>query len=287
METVPLRRRVYIGLLASLPGLAVMALAWRTLTRLMREAMGAGAGADGVSARPIHPDALAEQRFAKVVAEMAIAAAIPPPCVLVADSDAVNAAAFGVDRSNASIVITSGLLAELDRAELQGVAADLVGSIANGDMAVGAKFAAILGMFGLISQLGNGFTDREAARRFLRLLGRSLRPWSSVDDGNLSHSPSAHSGGRSRPWQRLQPARPGEVPRPDFSRNLALATTTVAFALTHDDQMPGIESRDPATGALPAFVSTHPVFANEFESHRAATERRRAGSPARCSRSRR
>ena len=137
-------------------------------------------------ARVTNPDVLAEQRFANVVAEMAIAAAIPAPRVLVADSAAVNAAAFGSDRSNASIIITTGLLAEANRAELQGVAAHLVGSIANGDMKIGAQFASILGMFGLIAQLSNAFGDRQAARRFFLLLRRSLRPGSSAADGQLA-----------------------------------------------------------------------------------------------------
>lgn len=184
IETVPARRWLCIALIAAIPGLVVMTLAWRTLGRLMREAL--GADASRLAAREMNPSVLAEQRFANVVAEMAIAAGLPPPRVLISDNDAVNAAAFGADGANASVVVTTGLLADSTRDELQGVAAHLVGSIANGDMRIGAQFATILGMFGLVAQLANAFTDREVARRFFRLLRRSLRPGSSAADGQLA-----------------------------------------------------------------------------------------------------
>ncbi|MEO7941674.1 MAG: M48 family metalloprotease, partial [Burkholderiaceae bacterium] len=184
METVPARRWLHIALIAAIPGLVAMALAWRTLGRLMREAM--GADATRFSAREIDPSVLAEQRFTNVVAEMAIAAGLPAPRVLVSENDAVNAAAFGADEAHASVVVTSGLLAGSTRDELQGVAAHLVGSIANGDMRIGAQFAAILGMFGLVAQLANAFADRDVARRFFKLLRRSLRPGSGAADGQLA-----------------------------------------------------------------------------------------------------
>lgn len=182
-EAVSVGHWASIGLVAALPGLALMALAWRTLARIVRETMCSGAA--GLSARVIDPANLAEQRFANVVSEMAIAAGLTPPRTLVADTASVNAAAFGADRTHASIVITTGLLAELDRAQLQGVAAQLVGSIANGDMRVGARFATVLGMFGLIAKLSNSFADREAARHFVALLRGALKVGGGTTDGQL------------------------------------------------------------------------------------------------------
>jgi Zn-dependent protease with chaperone function len=182
-ETVSAGRWARIGLVAALPGLALMALAWRTLGRIVREAM--CSDATGLSVRTIDPANLAEQRFANVVSEMAIAAGLTPPRTLVADTASVNAAAFGADRTHASIVITTALLAELDRAQLQGVAAQLVGSIANGDMRIGARFATVLGMFGLIAKLSHSFSDREAAARFLALLRGALKVGGGTTDGQL------------------------------------------------------------------------------------------------------
>lgn len=183
LESIPASRWLQLAVVASLPGLAVMALAVRTLGRITREAMGSDSIA--AHARPIDPGVLAEQRFANVVGEMAVAASLAMPRVLVAPTSAVNAAAFGADRAHATIVVTTGLLVELDRAQLQGIAAHLVGSIANGDMRIGARIATMLGLFGLISKLGTSFTDREGARRFLKLLLAALKPGGSARDGEL------------------------------------------------------------------------------------------------------
>lgn len=183
-DTVPLSRWLGVVLVAALPGFALMVLAWRALGRAMRDAMGGEAIA--AATRAVDATSLAEQRFANVVAEMAIAAALAPPRVRVAESDAVNAAAFGADRAHASVVVTTGLLAALDRAQLQGVAAHLVGCIANGDMRIGARYATTLGMFGLVARLSTSFSDRTAARRFASLLRHALRPGPHRIDGELA-----------------------------------------------------------------------------------------------------
>ncbi len=182
--TFPLGRWIELLLLAALPGAALMLLMLRTLDRLMREAMACDAAIFG--ARGPNPAVLAEQRFANTVAEMAIAASIVPPRVWVTGTDAVNAAAFGADDTHANIAVSTGLLAGASRAELQGVAAHLVGSIANGDLRIGARIASLLGMFGLVAKLSQSMSDRGAARRLARLLRRSLRPGASHADARLA-----------------------------------------------------------------------------------------------------
>ena len=177
-------RWIYLLVVAALPGLALMTLAIRSLGRVIREAMSGDAAT--FTTRAPNGTVLSEQRFVNVVAEMAIAAGLTAPRVLVADTDAVNAAAFGGDAAHASIVVTTGLLAELNREELQGVAADVVGAIANGDMTIGVRVATILSTFGLVAKLGDSFANREAARRFLRLLRNSWRHGASCDDGELT-----------------------------------------------------------------------------------------------------
>ena len=181
---VPAWRFVEIALLAAIPGLFVFLLIQRTLGRLMGEAM-AGDGST-YAARALNPTDLGEQRFSNTVTEMALAAALPAPRVWFTDNEAVNAAAFGADADHANVVLSTGLLAGATRDELQGVAAHLVGCIANGDLRVGARIAAQLGMFGLIAQLSHSMADRQAAGRLLRLLQRSLRPGSSKADGELA-----------------------------------------------------------------------------------------------------
>lgn len=150
----------------------------------MREAM-AGDGST-YAARPPNPQDLGEQRFGNTIAEMAIAAGLPAPRVWVTDNEAVNAAAFGADARHANVVLSTGLLAGATRDELQGVAAHLVGCIANGDLRIGARIAAQLGMFGLVARLSQSMADRQAVGRLWRLLRRSLRPGSSHADGELA-----------------------------------------------------------------------------------------------------
>ncbi len=183
-EAIRPGRWMELLLLAALPGGCLMLLMLRTLGRLMREAMTNDASIFG--ARPPNPAVLAEQRFANTVAEMAIAASVVAPRVWVTETDAVNAAAYGADDAHANVVVSTGLLAGASRAELQGVAAHLVGSIANGDLGVGARMASLLGMFGLIARLSQSLSDRGAARRLGHLLLRSLRPGASAADAHLA-----------------------------------------------------------------------------------------------------
>lgn len=183
-QPVPPWRYVELALLSAIPGLCVFFLVQHTLGHLMREAM-AGDGSNFGARAPRASD-LGEQRFANTVAEMAIAAALPAPRVWITDNDAVNAAAFGADAQRANVVVSTGLLSGATRDELEGVAGHLVGEIANGDLRIGARIAAQLGMFGLIARLSNSMADRQAAGRLLRLLRRSLRPGTSNADGELA-----------------------------------------------------------------------------------------------------
>jgi Zn-dependent protease with chaperone function len=215
-EAVTLNRGLYLGTLAALPGLVVMGLILRTLGRVMREAM--TSEPTRFAARAPNGSVLAEQRFANVVAEMALAAGLASPRVLVADNECVNAAAFGADEAHATIIVTTGLLAAVNRAELQGVAAHVIGSIADGDMTIGNRVATTLGMFGLTAKLSGSFGDRDAARRFARLLRASFRHGSSDADGELAialtnpfhdspdrapKTPSAADDPKKIPWRTL------------------------------------------------------------------------------------
>lgn len=183
-QAIPLWRYLEVGLFAAIPGVCLMLMMLRTLGRLMREAMTNDASV--FAARDPNPGVLAEQRFANVVAEMAIAASIVAPRVWVTESEAVNAAVFGADDAHANVVVSTGLLTSATRDELQGVAAHLVGCIANGDLRVGARIASLLGMFGLIAKLSQSMSDREAAQRLARLLWRSLHPGASKADSELA-----------------------------------------------------------------------------------------------------
>jgi Zn-dependent protease with chaperone function len=166
---VPIGDWLTIGALAAAPGLVWMASVLVVMHRAVRSS---SVFSGDIPARAPDPHVLEELRFANVIEEMAIAANLPNPRVLVVESTAVNAAVFGPDERRATIVGTSALLRSLSRDELQGVAGDLVSAIANGDMTIGLRVAATLGLFGFIGCMAGSFTDRRAMRR---LLGRTIK----------------------------------------------------------------------------------------------------------------
>lgn len=86
-----------------------------------------------------------EPVLADVVAELAIAANIPPPKLFVIESPAPNAFVTGPDPARSSLVATRGLLEGLDREELQGVVAHEIAHIRNLDARYGLLVTILLG----------------------------------------------------------------------------------------------------------------------------------------------
>ena len=165
---------IQLAALAALPGLVWMAFVLGALHRVMHLCMTFESGE--LSARAPNPTVLAEQRFGNVVSEMAIAANLPPPRVFVVDSPAVDAVAFGVDEQHSTIVISQGLLSLLNRSQMEGVAANLIASIADGDMRIGVRAALSLGLFALIARLGSVVSKPHARRDLIRIVTATLLP---------------------------------------------------------------------------------------------------------------
>jgi hypothetical protein len=173
---------------------------------------------DGVQFAAVAPDALEldEQRFRNVVGEMAIAAGLAEPRVLIADWTSKNGAVFGANDSSAVVVLSRGLIQSLDRAQLQAVAGHLVGSIVNGDMAIGARVATTLGLFGLIARLGGAFTQRPSMARLMRALARATfrptpesarvfvdeiaQPFRDEDESQTAGEATTHTDWRTFAW---------------------------------------------------------------------------------------
>jgi heat shock protein HtpX len=86
-----------------------------------------------------------------VVEEMAIAAGVPKPAVYVIPDPDPNAFATGPDASHASIAATQGLLASLNRDELQGVISHEMSHIRNLDIRLMTVVAAMLGALVLLA----------------------------------------------------------------------------------------------------------------------------------------
>jgi len=92
------------------------------------------------------------QVLRNVVEEMAIAAGIPRPRVYVVDDPDPNAFATGRDPQHASIAVTTGLLALMNRDELQGVIAHEMSHIRNYDIRTMTVVAALLGAVLLLAE---------------------------------------------------------------------------------------------------------------------------------------
>ena len=75
-------------------------------------------------AKPLDPSAGAEElQLSNIVDELCLAADLPRPKVYTIDDTALNAFATGRDPQHASIAVTTGLMAKLDREEMSGVIA--------------------------------------------------------------------------------------------------------------------------------------------------------------------
>ena len=102
-------------------------------------------------AKPIE-QADAPQLF-NVAEEMSIAAGVPMPKLMVMETDALNAFATGTSTTNATIVVTRGLLTTLNRDELQGVVGHEMGHIANLDTRYMTIVGVTVGLIALVADM--------------------------------------------------------------------------------------------------------------------------------------
>lgn len=183
METLPASRWLYLAFVAAVPGLIAVLMVLLTLRRIVREAE--AGGAQELALRAPSPSVLEEQRLANVVAEMAIAANIKIPKVVIIDTPSVNAAVFGPDDETVTVLVSTGLLAKLNRAQMQAVAGHLIGLIANGDVVQGMRVAQALSLFGFVARLSDGIVDPPAWTRLWQTLREALKQGASSADSRL------------------------------------------------------------------------------------------------------
>ncbi len=104
------------------------------------------------NAKEVTPDV--HPRLFHVVEEMKLAAHLPAmPKIYIINSEAPNAFATGKDPENAVIAVTAGLLAQMNRDELQGVVAHETGHIINRDIRFLTYAGIMLGVIVLLSQM--------------------------------------------------------------------------------------------------------------------------------------
>ncbi len=88
-----------------------------------------------------------------VVEEMAIAAGVPMPRVMVLETDALNAFATGNSVGHGTVVVTRGLIDTLNRDELQGVVAHEMSHLANLDTRYMVIVGVTVGLIALVCDM--------------------------------------------------------------------------------------------------------------------------------------
>jgi Zn-dependent protease with chaperone function len=163
-----------VGLaLALLPGILMAFFLWIGVLALFRRA-GVGGTLLSLNAREPNRTDLKELQLANVVEEMAIAAGLPSPKVMLMDSPGANAAAIGTSPSDARLVISRRLLDDLNRDQLEGVLGQLIGSIGNGDLRVAFMVTSVFETCGLLVTLINSPFGRESRGVLWRILRYSF-----------------------------------------------------------------------------------------------------------------
>lgn len=135
---------------AALGGALLFALVsgiWSGITLAFGDRMLAGiAGAREVTREE-------EPQLHNIVEEMALAAGLPKPRVLVIETEVPNAFATGMRTSRSAIGVTRGLLQTLSRSELQGVIGHEMGHIGNLDTRYMTAVGVTVGLIAMISEI--------------------------------------------------------------------------------------------------------------------------------------
>ena len=155
------------------PGVVLLVVAYLLVAWRLRRIGGEGI-ALAMGARPVRTDDPEEVQLIDIATELAIAAGIEPPRVLVYDDGAANAYVFGRDPDRATIVVARGLLGELDREETQGVVARVLGSAVDGDLGLAVDIAAVYVTYGLLTTTLSAVVSPSARRRWRAAIGPLL-----------------------------------------------------------------------------------------------------------------
>lgn len=112
------------------------------------------------------PQGLEGRILENVAEEMAIAAGIPKPKVMVIDDSAPNAFATGPDPERGVVVFTTGIIEKLNRDQLQGVMAHEIAHIRNYDIRFMTTIAMVAGLIPLLADwLGRSLWHGAGRRR--------------------------------------------------------------------------------------------------------------------------
>jgi len=168
-----------------LPGVLLSGSLWTVISVLFRRS-GVGGALLALNAREPNQAELKELQLADVVQEMAIAAGLPAPCVMLVDSAGANAAAIGTSAADARIIVSRRLVDDLNRDELEGVCAHLIASIGNGDLRIAFRITAVFETCGLLVTIINSPFGPQSRRVLWRILRSGL--WGAGRDGGMQEA---------------------------------------------------------------------------------------------------
>jgi Zn-dependent protease with chaperone function len=172
---------VFASLLA--PGIVAMLIAYYMLCTFLRRSGGPSI-AKALNARGPLPGDFIEHRLTNIVEEMAVAGGLGAPQIMLVDSSVANAAAVRSPTGEAIVLVTRGLLDQLDRPETVAVVGHLVGSIGNGDWRLMCSLMAVFETLGLFLSMIDLPFRASARRTFWRLMklmaARASRPQESA-----------------------------------------------------------------------------------------------------------
>ena len=167
------RIALVIGFLV-LPGALALFAIWIAIRRILGH-VAVGHVLEAAGTRPPNERDLEERQLSNVVEEMAIAAGVKPPKLLIIDTDAVNAAAMGTEVDDATVLVTRGLLDKLDRDETQAVVGHVIGSVGNGDLKIASIIFSIYQTWGALTLLMQAPFGRDARRAVWRGIRTAFR----------------------------------------------------------------------------------------------------------------
>ena len=185
--------------LGLIPGALFMLMTWVGVRALFLRC-GVGGVLLSLNARPPRAEELEEQTLADVVTEMAVAAGVKPPRLTLIDLEAANAAAVGSSLNDSALVVTRGLLSYLNREEMQGVIAHLLGSVGNGDLRAAMEMLSLfqtLAMVEVLMETPFGPQSRSLLRRLLRYAFSGRGRKQDSEAGMLSEMLALHKPDRN------------------------------------------------------------------------------------------
>jgi Zn-dependent protease with chaperone function len=181
---------IAVTIFAVVPGGMLFVALWRVVTTVLRRA-GSQAILANLGARQPNPADEEEHRLVDVVEEIAVAAGLSAPRVMIVDAKdangAANAAAVGRSLDDVTIVVTRPLLDTLTREQTQALIARVIASIGNADLTIAFRMLALFQTVRVIQFALVGVSRWHTMRVIWRCAGLALTSRaSSSDDDELA-----------------------------------------------------------------------------------------------------